>query len=86
MDADGLPETNAIKPSHEGLVKIRATDLRAIGLQIGPDRLPDNPYHGQVWGVGKSHRKQIPRRNILIVNEMYHAFHQNPSFTGTSSC
>lgn len=37
-------------PRWAGSVVFRVGDLRAERLQVGFDPLPDNPYHGEVWG------------------------------------
>jgi hypothetical protein len=64
MSAAGVPEEQSRRPGHAGLVKIRAGDLRRLGLQIGTDPLDQNPYHAQVWGVRPSHRNKI--KNLAI--------------------
>lgn len=63
----GIPESDRMLPGHEALVKIRSGDLRDIDCWIGPDpRIPDNPYHGEVWRGAKL-RKKIKRKAIWII-------------------
>jgi hypothetical protein len=37
-------------PIWTGSVRFTAGALRAEGFSVGYDPLPDNPYHGEVWG------------------------------------
>lgn len=47
-------------PGHEGAVLIRAGDLRALGLKVGPDPMRSNdPYHAGVWGMKRSLRGKV---------------------------
>lgn len=36
-----------------GAVRLIAGHMRELQCQIGSDPLPNNPYHGEVWGIGK---------------------------------
>ena len=43
-----------------GSVRFEAGSIRRLGLLVGCDPIPDNPYHGEVWGIStKAHQKQL---------------------------
>lgn len=64
----GISEGARLLPGHEALVKIRAGDLRDLGCRIGPDpKIPENPYHTEVWGVRANLRKEVKRNAIWII-------------------
>ncbi len=44
------PKQYVVSPPWIGAVRFAAGALRAEGLKVGYDPLPENPYHGQVWG------------------------------------
>jgi hypothetical protein len=62
--AAGLdPKQYVANPQWVGAVRFTASDLRGPGLQVGYDPLPENPYHGGVWGnFSKSTQERL--RNI----------------------
>jgi hypothetical protein len=60
LDA-GLSPTDRKGDKYEAIVRLRVWDLRSIGLQVGPDPLPTNPFHAAVWGIKESARKQLMR-------------------------
>lgn len=37
-------------PVYTGSVYFSAGSARAVGLRVGYDSIPDNSYHGEVWG------------------------------------
>lgn len=67
MLKDGLPMSGRMTSSHEGVVKLRVGALRTLGLQVGHDPLPDNPYHTAIWEVTKRNKKEIWRLAEWIV-------------------
>jgi hypothetical protein len=54
-------------PLGAGAVRLRVGSVRRLGLKIGsdpippnnPDGIPENPHHGQVWGVRGSFRRKL---------------------------
>ncbi|MCW5684268.1 MAG: hypothetical protein KIT85_07710 [Pseudolabrys sp.] len=64
---DGLDARKFVTtPRWIGSVRLVAKEVRALGFQIGSDpiighpSLPDNPYHGEVWGIkSKSDQKAL---------------------------
>lgn len=54
------PEEHVTSPVWIGSVRFFAGDLRGENLQVGFDPVPDNPFHGQVWGAfPKGKRKRL---------------------------
>lgn len=54
---DGVdPREYVITPDFTGSVAFSADDARALDLWIGCDPLPNNPYHGEVWGSSRPNR------------------------------
>ncbi len=35
---------------HLGVLSFQVGDVRQLGFSVGYDPLPDNPFHGEVWG------------------------------------
>jgi hypothetical protein len=60
LDA-GLSPTDRKGDKYEAIVRLRVWDLRSIGLRVGPDPLPTNPFHAAVWGIKESARKRLMR-------------------------
>jgi len=57
-------------PRWYGSLQIRVQPLRRADLLVGYDPiLPDNPYHGQVWGQGKGFTKA--QQNTLRGNSTW---------------
>jgi hypothetical protein len=52
-------------PKWVGSIRFQAGELRGEGFQVGYDPLPDNPYHGEVWG-NFSKSQQARLRAICI--------------------
>lgn len=67
MQQDSVQPSDRLKPTHAGAVRIRAGDLRAMGLKVGPDPRPGNPYHVGVWGIStKKQKRDIRARSEWI--------------------
>jgi hypothetical protein len=78
--ADGKnPKEWVITGPFTGAVSFRASDARSLGLKVGFDpikghaTLPDNPYHGAVWGPDpKPHRiSEGLQRKLLRASTWY---------------
>lgn len=61
-------------PVFAGSVKFTASAARNAGLMLAEDPLPENPYHGQVWGSNerpshftKSHKKALAEASEWFV-------------------
>lgn len=51
IEASGQEATDFIRtPPFIGSVAFSASSAREVGLRIGYDPIPDNPFHGEVWG------------------------------------
>jgi hypothetical protein len=50
-------------PRWTGSVRFEAGALRQEGFQVGFDPLPDNPFHGEVWG-------EFTKRQRLILQSI----------------
>lgn len=51
IESDGRDAREFVTtPVFTGSVKFLASAARDSGLRLGKDPLPDNPYHGEVWG------------------------------------
>jgi len=47
-------------PKWIGSIKFVAQTLRSAEYQVGHDPIPENPFHGEVWGVfTKTKQKQL---------------------------
>ncbi len=44
------PEVYVTTPTFNGSVAFSAAEVRNLELRIGYDPVPQNPYHGEVWG------------------------------------
>jgi hypothetical protein len=45
-----------------GIVRLRVGTLREMGFKVGYDPEPNNPTHGEIWGVSNTRRaKKIAR-------------------------
>ena len=59
MLADGLSANGRMRECHIGVVKLKVGLLRELGLKVGRDPMPDNPYHVGVWGIKNTLRKKL---------------------------
>lgn len=54
------PKVHVTSPQWTGSVRFLAGSLRAEGFMVGYDPLPENPYHGEVWGnFRKSNQRKL---------------------------
>lgn len=60
------PKTFVTSPRFSGSVQFTAGSARSAGLLVGKDPLPENPYHGEVWGNNKPNRFSKGQQNILL--------------------
>ena len=69
IEADGLDaKLHVTSPEWIGSVVIDVQFLRGLELKVGYDPLPNNAYHGEVWGnFSKSIQKQILSSAIWFV-------------------
>jgi hypothetical protein len=66
IQADGLdPRTFVTSPGWVGSIAFSVGALRGEGLQVGYHPVPDNKYHGEVWGATR--RPQQRRLQELAV-------------------
>ena len=50
------PRRYVTEPPFIGSVCFQAGQGRGLGLRIGYDEVPGNPYHGEVWGHPTANR------------------------------
>lgn len=69
ITAAGLdPKAFVTTPKYLGSVRFEAGAIRALGLKVGFDPLPDNEHHGEVWGAtGRSAKKQLLKLSVWFV-------------------
>jgi hypothetical protein len=60
------PKSYVSSPPWIGAVRFTAGALRAEGLMVGYQPVPDNPYHGEVWG---NFSRNIQRRLQVLAIE-----------------
>ena len=61
IEAKQDPRAYVTTPRWTGSVRFEAGALREEGFMVGFDPLPENPYHGEVWGKftkAQQHRLQ----------------------------
>lgn len=56
VEAELDPREYVTTPIFTGSVSFLASAVRALNLWIGYDPIPENPYHGEVWGTPKPNR------------------------------
>ncbi len=57
-----------VKPGF-GAVGLRVGDVRTVAaLKVGSDPLPENEFHGQVWGVKNKVSKRLSRLATWVVS------------------
>lgn len=49
----GLDRLAMLPNSDFGAVRLIAGEMRELGHKVGRNPLPENPYHGQVWDIGR---------------------------------
>jgi hypothetical protein len=52
-------ELDAMVPQGFGAVAIHIGIVRGHGLEVGSDPEPQNPYHGQIWGVKNNKYRKV---------------------------
>lgn len=63
IEQEGLNAAQyVITPRWIGAIRFQAGQVRDLGFQVGADPTPDNPYHGQVWGVFTGVRQKELRK------------------------
>jgi hypothetical protein len=73
MLADGLdPREYVTTPVFTGSVAFSAGAARALGLIVGYDPIPTNPYHGEVWGADRPNRfSRQQRKGLAVASRWY---------------
>ncbi len=68
MVADGETVETVLAGTSFGAVALNVGKLRELALQVGCDPLPENKYHGGVWGrFSPGTRKKIQRAAELLM-------------------
>jgi len=67
IDSSGIDaQTYVTTPKYVGSVAFTATVARSAGLLVGYDPVPDNPYHGEVWGSNRPNRFSSSQQKALL--------------------
>lgn len=62
------PRAFVTSPNWTGSVRFSAGAIRAEGFQVGFDPIPENPYHGEVWGdFTKAKQKRLQEMAVWYV-------------------
>ncbi|MEP2877961.1 MAG: hypothetical protein ABJL55_05350 [Roseibium sp.] len=62
------PKEFVISPPFIGAVKLLVEQLRANDFVVGYDPLPDNEFHGEVWGrFSKSKQRKLVDQSVYLV-------------------
>jgi hypothetical protein len=61
LDA-GLSPIDRKGDKYEAVVRLQVRGIREVGLKVGPDPQPDNPFHAAVWGIREGARKKLLKR------------------------
>ena len=66
------PKQFVTTPKFTGSVAFMANQIRELGLILGYDPIPDNPYHGQVWQKGTAKRfTRTQQKGLLRAAQWY---------------
>jgi len=73
MLSDGVdPRQYVTTPVFTGSVAFSAGSARALGLLVGYDPLPTNPYYGEVWGGSRPNRlSQRQKKGLAEASRWY---------------
>lgn len=63
LSEEGLPKDHKV-PKNFGAVALKVASIRSLELKVGSDPVPDNQFHGQIWGVRTKNLKQKIRTII----------------------
>lgn len=66
MQAAGLPPTHFLPDQAFGLARLITGPLRGLGLLVGATPLDGNPYHAEVWGIGKAAQKRMAEIAMIV--------------------
>ena len=71
--SDGVdPRQYVTTPVFTGSVAFSAGAARALGLLVGYDPVPTNPYHGEVWGGSRPNRfSQRQKKGLAEASRWY---------------
>lgn len=69
MLAAGLLRDAHLPGADHGIARLRVSRMREIRLQVGPDPLPHNPHHAEVWGIKKQSQRRQIRDSVEMVRE-----------------
>lgn len=59
MSEAGLSNLEMLPGPDFGALRLNAGEVRVLGCQVSRDPVENNPYHGSVWGIGKSRKRRI---------------------------
>ena len=64
----GLDNQSMLPNADFGALRLIAGEMRELGHKVGRNPQSDNPYHGEVWGIGqgRSAKKRIMDKAVWI--------------------
>lgn len=66
MIEDAVDPKDRLPDSSWGIVRLNAGEMRSFKFKVGSDPIdPQNPQHGEVWGIGKGMRKKKVKKAIM---------------------
>lgn len=66
------PKRFVTTPTFTGSVVFTAGAARDLGLLVGYHEVPDNKYHGEVWGSNRPNRFSKRQRNGLLASSEWY--------------
>ncbi len=68
MREAGLDSLAMLPNSDFGAVRLIAGEIRELGHQVGRNPRPRNPYHGEVWGIGRGRtaKKRVMEKAVWL--------------------
>lgn len=65
LQNDGVDVETRLPNDDWGAIRLRCGNLREYNCKVGRDPLPDNPQHGEVWGIDKAKRRKKNKERLV---------------------
>lgn len=66
VEANQDPATYVTSPKYVGSIQFEVGVARAVQLRVGCEPIPDNPYHGEVWGAHKPNKFTKSQQRAIL--------------------